>query len=82
MLTRVLQYELDVENSNHFVFTLADIDVTVHGLNFADLGLDVAILSLELEEIFLEPSLCPWGSILVDPMPVIGVVKNHFGGSL
>lgn len=79
-LTRVFQYQLDVKNSNHFAFTLADIDVAVHGLNFANLGLDIAVLGLELEKFFFEPSLCPLGNILVNPMPVIGVVKNHVGG--
>ena len=57
---------------------MADIDITIHGLDFANLGLDIAILDRELGQVLIEPCPCPLRDVLVDPMPVVRVMKYHF----
>lgn len=77
ILTRVLENKLHVEDGDNLAFALADINITIHRLNLADIGLDVSILGFQPQEVLLKPFLGPGRDILVDPMPVIRVVQDH-----
>lgn len=59
LLTGVLEYQLDIKDGDDLALTLADINIAVHALDLDDLGLDIAILSPNLEEVVLKPLTGP-----------------------
>lgn len=77
--TRIFNDKLDIEDGNNLALTLADIDVSVHADQLVHFRGDTIFFSLDVLDAILEVLLGPRRSIFIDPVPVIGVVKNHLG---
>lgn len=77
VVTRIFEYQLHVKDGDDLALALADINVAVYCLDARDLGRHVAILSLELQQVLLEPFLRPLAAVFIHPVPVVGVVENH-----
>lgn len=73
----VLQDELHVKDGDDLALSLRHVNVSVTTDNLANLGLGLAVGSLNLGQVFIEPLLCPGGHVLVDPVPVVGIVEDH-----
>lgn len=77
LFTGIFKYELHIKDCNDLALSLRDVNVAVHAGDAADASLDIAAFSLELEQFLLEPFARPLAAVFVDPVPVVGVVKDH-----
>jgi hypothetical protein len=77
--TGILNDKLDVKDGNDFALPLVDIDISIHANQLVQLSGDPIFLGLDLLYASLKEFFCPSGNILVDPVPIVGVMQDHFG---
>lgn len=78
MHTGILSNELHIKDGNNFALSLVDIDVSIHADELVQLSGNSILFGPDLFYPCLEEFFGPPRDILIDPMPVIWVVQDHF----
>lgn len=77
--TRKLEAEFNVKQGDDLSLPLGNINITLHAQDFINLSGHIALVGREDSKLVVKVFLGPFTSILVDPVPVVGIVENHCG---
>lgn len=77
--TRELETNFNVEQGDDFSLSLGDINIAFNAQDLVNFSRHIALASREDCKLVVEVFLGPFTSVLVDPVPVVGVVEDHCG---
>lgn len=77
--TRELETNFNVEQGDDLPLSLGDINIAFNAQDLVNFSRHIALASREDCELVVEVFLGPFTSVLVDPVPVVGVVEDHCG---
>lgn len=77
--TRKLEAEFNVKQGDDLSLPLGNVNIPLHTQDFINPSGYIVLVGREDSKLVVEVFLGPFTSILVNPVPVVGIVENHCG---